>query len=103
LIQAGAGGRLVLKRYSIALVDRYAEISATGTLFFYSMFVMSSRPELLVSIPIVLFGLFRYWYVVEELNAGESPTDAVLNDKWLLLTVIFWVSVCIWNFLPIRG
>lgn len=103
LIQGGVSARSVLKSYSISLMDRYAEMSATGALVFYSMFVMSSRPELAVSVPIVLFGIFRYWYVVEKLNAGESPTDAVLDDTWLLLTVVFWISVCIWNFLPMRG
>lgn len=88
--------REVLKYYTIALVDRYAEIAATGALIFYGMFVMSSKPQLVVTIPLVLFGLYRYWYVVESLDGGESPTDALLEDKQLLLTVLLWVAACGW-------
>lgn len=96
LSQSGTEGRQVLKQYSKALVDRYAEMSATCALVFYSMFVMSSHPELVITVPLVLFGLFRYWYVVDVLDGGESPTDALLTDWPLLLTVIGWVAACIW-------
>lgn len=97
---SGVEGRKVLEKYSVGLVDRYAEMSATGALIFYSMFVMSARPELVISVPLVLFGLFRYWYVVEQLDGGESPTDALLTDWQLLLTVALWVGVCVWALWP---
>jgi 4-hydroxybenzoate polyprenyltransferase len=103
LSNIGSESRAVLQKYSISLVDRYSEMSATGALVFYSMFVMSSRPELVSSVPVVIFGLFRYWYVVEELNAGESPTDALWADKWLLFTVLIWVSICTWALWPTGG
>ena len=73
LSQNGAEGRKVLEKYSVSLVDRYAEMSATGALVFYSMFVMSAKPQLVITVPLVLFGLFRYWYVVEELDGGGVP------------------------------
>jgi 4-hydroxybenzoate polyprenyltransferase len=97
LAQSGYEGRKVLKKYSVALVDRYAEISATGALFFYSMFVMSVRPELVVTIPFVLYGLFRYWYVVELLDGGESPTDALFADWQLMAVIVLWVTACVWT------
>lgn len=87
----GVEGRKVLEKYSVSLVDRYAEMSATGALLFYSMFVMSAKPGLVITIPVVLFGLFRYWYVVETLDGGESPTDALFSDWQLTLTVLLWV------------
>lgn len=103
LKQSGSEGRKTLEKYTVALVDRYAEMSATGALLFYSMFVMSARPELVITIPLVLFGLFRYWFVVEALEGGESPTDALFADWPLLLTVILWVSACIWSLWPGQG
>jgi 4-hydroxybenzoate polyprenyltransferase len=96
LAQSGSEGRKVLKKYSVALVDRYAEISATGALLFYSMFVMSTRPALVITIPLVLYGLFRYWYVVEALDGGESPTDALFADWQLMAVVVLWVATCVW-------
>lgn len=100
LSQSGTEGRKVLEKYSVSLVDRYAEMAATGALLFYSIFVMSSKPELVITVPLVLFGLFRYWFVVEALDGGESPTDALLADWQLLLAVVLWVIACGWAFWP---
>jgi len=100
LSQSGTDGREVLAKYTKALVDRYAEMSATCALVFYSMFVMASRPELVITVPLVLFGLFRYWYVVDVLEGGESPTDALLSDWPLLVTVLAWGAACIWALWP---
>ncbi len=103
LSQSGTEGRKVLEKYTVSLVDRYAEMSATGALVFYSMFVMSAKPQLVITVPLVLFGLFRYWYVVEELDGGESPTDALIADWQLLLTVVLWVAACVWALWPAQG
>jgi decaprenyl-phosphate phosphoribosyltransferase len=100
LSQAGSQGRKVLEAYSVTLIDRYAEMSAMGALVFYSMFVMSAKPQLVVTVPLVIFGLFRYWYVVDAREGGESPTDALLSDAQLLLTVIAWVVACTWALWP---
>lgn len=100
LSQSGDQARKVLGSYSVALIDRYAEMSATGALVFYSMYVMSSRPELVVTVPLVLFGLFRYWYIVEAAEAGESPTDALFSDWQLMVTVLLWVGACAWTLWP---
>ena len=100
LNQNGTKGRKILEKYSVALIDRYAEMSATGALVFYSLFVMSSKPQMVVTIPLVLFGLFRYWYVTETLDGGESPTDELISDQQLLLTVILWIVSCAWALWP---
>ena len=103
LLRSGSEGRKVLEKYTVALVDRYAEMAATGALVFYSLFVMSAKPQLVLTVPVVLFGLFRYWYVVEALEGGESPTDAVAADWPLLLTVVAWVAACAWGLWPAAG
>lgn len=100
LASNGARSRAVLQAYSATLIDRYAEISATGALIFYSLFVMSTYPNLVFTIPLVIFGLFRYWYIVEQLDQGESPTDVILTDWSLALTVLAWIGVCIWMLWP---
>ncbi len=100
LASSGAKSRTVLHAYSGALIDRYAEISATGALIFYSLFVMSTYPNLVITIPLVIFGLFRYWYIVEQLDQGESPTDVILTDRSLALTVLAWIGVCMWMLWP---
>lgn len=96
LMHSGHSGRKVLENYSVALVDRFAEMSATGALIFYSLFAMTTNSNLVITIPLVLFGLFRYWYVVEREGAGESPTDVLVSDGKLLLTTIAWALACAW-------
>jgi 4-hydroxybenzoate polyprenyltransferase len=97
LRQQGDETRRVLRKYNVALVDRYAEMSATGALLFYSLFVMNARPELVITIPLVLFGLFRYWYIVESKEGGESPTEALLGDWQMIGTVALWGAACAWK------
>lgn len=91
----GIEARDVLRNYSVKLVERYAEMSATAALTFYSMFVITSRPNMAVTIPIVLFGIFRYWYLVDQGKEGESPTDSLLQDWQLISAVAIWVITSI--------
>jgi decaprenyl-phosphate phosphoribosyltransferase len=87
-------GRNVNKYYTAALLNRYAEISAIASLMFYSLYVMSEHPDLVITIPFVIYGIFRYWYLVELTDAGESPTETLLADGQLLITIIIWVALC---------
>lgn len=88
--------RKVLHYYTPNLVDKYAEMSATCAILFYSLFVMSDKPSLSYTIPFVLFGLYRYWFIVESKKSGESPTDALFSDVPLQITIISWVIACIY-------
>ncbi len=91
----GSTSRRVLARYSIALLERYAETAASSAIAFYGLFVITHRRALAVTVPFVLFGLFRYWYVIDVAGAGESPTETLWTDWPLILTVLLWVAISI--------
>ena len=55
---------------------------------------------MVITMPLVLYGLFRYWYLVETHNEGESPTDALLSDLPLMLTSLALVATCVWALWP---
>jgi decaprenyl-phosphate phosphoribosyltransferase len=97
LAASGDGARSVLRYYTLPLLDRYAQTAALSALMFYGLFVVTIRPKLNVTLPLVLFGLFRYWYIVETGRTSESPTDAVWSDWPLILTVLAWAAVCVWR------
>jgi decaprenyl-phosphate phosphoribosyltransferase len=97
LASSGDASRSVLQFYTLRLLDRYAETAALSAIMFYGLFVVTVRPKLNVTIPFVLFGLFRYWYIVETGGRGESPTDAVWTDPPLIITVILWAAVVVWR------
>ncbi|MDV2469325.1 decaprenyl-phosphate phosphoribosyltransferase [Acinetobacter chinensis] len=97
---AGSQSRGVLSQYSITLIDRFAEMSAICAVVFYSLYTMQVQPQLIITIPFVIFGLFRYWFIVDTLKGGESPTDVIIKDKQILFTVTVWIACCIWVLLP---
>ena len=95
LANSGIESREVLRMYSVELIDRYAEMSATGALIFYSLFVISSNARLVWTIPLVIFGLYRYWYVIEKRDGGDSPTDTVLTDPPLAVAILIRIGACL--------
>ncbi|MCW8333631.1 decaprenyl-phosphate phosphoribosyltransferase [Vibrio paucivorans] len=97
LVKSGASARQVLESYSLNLIDKYAEMSATCALLFYSLYVISDKPDMVYTIPFVLFGLYRYWYIVEMKDSGESPTDALFSDPLLQVTILGWISTCFYS------
>lgn len=97
LMRSGNRARSVLQHYSISLIDKYSEMSAICAILFYSLFVISDKPNMVYTIPFVLFGLYRYWFIVELKNAGESPTDALFGDRGLQLTILGWCVACLYS------
>ncbi|MCZ4372669.1 decaprenyl-phosphate phosphoribosyltransferase [Vibrio diazotrophicus] len=97
LMKSGESARNVLKHYSVELVDKYAEMSATCAILFYSLFIISDKPDMVYTIPFVLFGLYRYWFIVEAKDSGESPTDALFADRLLQLTILGWCGACFYG------
>jgi decaprenyl-phosphate phosphoribosyltransferase len=88
----GKSSRKILGKYSDEFLNDIVLIAATSTLFFYSMFIVTNRPNLAITLPIVIFGIFRYLYLTKNNKfIFDSPTDVLLKDKQLILTVIFWL------------
>jgi 4-hydroxybenzoate polyprenyltransferase len=92
--RAGSGGRAVLSRYAPALLDRVIAGSAVATLAAYCGYVVVVRPALAVTVPFVVFGLFRYLRVLRRPDAHETPSDVLWRDAPLLATVLAWGAVC---------
>lgn len=97
LATSGAGGRRVLGDYTLPLLDGYAQTAASASVVFYSLYVLDVRPALVVTVPFVLLGIFRYSYLVQTRNLGESPTEALWTDVPLILTVLGWAALCLWQ------
>jgi decaprenyl-phosphate phosphoribosyltransferase len=90
----GDGARAVLGQYTVPLLERFALMASVCAMVFYSMFVVTTRPILAFTIPLVLFGIFRYWFLVDRNGRGESPTDALWSDRPLAITVVAWGILC---------
>lgn len=89
-----ANQRKVLNFYSVELLDQLMNIITAVLIMFYSMYAASEEPAMMFSIPFVLYGIFRYYYLIHMKNAGGKPEEVLLNDKHILVTVLLF-SVCV--------
>jgi len=112
LLQGQSESRKVLGRYPEKLLDVYTSMFANTTWVTYAMFtfmfpsfsfsgkVLSlladlprtfrSEKWLMLTIPVVIYGVMRYLQLVYERNEGESPAKILTSDRPMLITVVTW-------------
>ncbi|MGR6544883.1 decaprenyl-phosphate phosphoribosyltransferase [Paenibacillus tundrae] len=100
LLEGNTGShRKVLDNYSITLLDQFNTIVTTATIISYSLFTFTSDRtiHLMWTIPLVIYGMFRYLYLIHMKNQGGSPDRVLFEDKPILITVILYVIsvICI--------
>ena len=85
-------GRPVLEGYSLALVDQLVSVVAASTISAYALYTFTARPSkaMMATIPFVLFGVFRYLYLIHQRDLGEEPELVLLTDLQTLLCVVAW-------------
>ncbi len=91
-------GRGVISEYSAPLLDQMTAIVTSALLMSYALYTIQSvaaarHPYLLASFPFVLYGVFRYLYLIHVKQQGEEPDEAMLRDKPLLASVALWALV----------
>ncbi len=93
--------RKVLSDYDVVFVDQMNTIAATGTIISYALYTVSEKAvqafhsELLIyTTPFVIYGIFRYLYLLHKKNLGESPTQIVTRDIPIIINSIFWLISC---------
>ncbi len=83
--------RQILKEYSLPLLDQMITIVVTCTLIAYSLYTFegpTGNQRLTITIPFVLYGMFRYLYLVYVRMEGGSPEEVLLRDRPMLGTVM---------------
>lgn len=94
--------RRVLRFYSIEILDLGISVSATASILAYSLYaVESERPwHMLATLPFVIFGIFRYLYLMYSRGRGEAPEEVLLRDPTMLGTVLLWAGALLLVFYP---
>jgi 4-hydroxybenzoate polyprenyltransferase len=89
-------GRPVLEGYSLALVDQLIAVVAAATVLAYAVYTLTARETqaLAVTIPFVLFGVFRYLLLLHQAGEGEEPENVLVGDGPILATVLAWACAC---------
>ncbi|MEI6124925.1 MAG: decaprenyl-phosphate phosphoribosyltransferase, partial [Pseudomonadota bacterium] len=94
--------RKILFEYSPELLDQMISIVTTATVIVYILYTISEdtvkkfgSDNLKYTTPFVLYGIFRYLYLIHQRNEGGSPEKVLLNDRPLLYAVLLYgVTAC---------
>jgi hypothetical protein len=99
-LQDGAGEhRKILEEYSPEMLDQMITVVMSCTLMAYALYTFNSptakgHRSLMATIPFVIYGLFRYLYLVHRKNAGGSIATELLEDRPLIVCVVLWALAC---------
>jgi 4-hydroxybenzoate polyprenyltransferase len=95
--KGAAGHRKSLEEYNVPLLDEMMGIATAASILGYSIYSISDRTirmvstKLWVTIPFVVYGIFRYLYLVHVRGHGGNPDRLLLSDKPLLLNILLWI------------
>jgi len=98
LLAQGAGShRKVLEGYTLPLLDQYIMIVSGTTIVAYSLYTFSApnvpkNDSMMLTIPFVVYTIFRYLYLIEVKNAGGAPEEILLSDRPFQVAMFLWAA-----------
>lgn len=94
--------RKILEEYSPHLLDQMIGVVTASTLMAYALYTMASETiekfgtsYMILTIPFVIYGIFRYLYLVHQKEMGGNPTTILITDKPILINVVLWGIVSV--------
>lgn len=97
LSDTAAGHRRILAEYSPYLLDQMIAVVTASCVMAYAFYTTAPETRekfqtdrLIWTVPFVLYGIFRYLYLVHQKEQGGSPTDVLSTDRPLLINVALW-------------
>jgi 4-hydroxybenzoate polyprenyltransferase len=87
--------RKVLDGYTLPLLDQLITIVSGTTIIAYSLYTFSApnlpdNHAMMLTIPFVMYGIFRYLYLIEVKHRGGAPEEVLFSDHPLQITIILW-------------
>ncbi len=85
--------RKILDEYQPEMLEQMISVVTSSTVMAYSLYTFTSGHSkyLMGTIPFVVYGIFRYQYLVHQKDIGGNPEVALLKDKPMLINIILWV------------
>ena len=103
MAEESAGRRRVLNHYSPAFLDQMINVVTASAVVSYALYAVAPETaekydtqDLIYTIPLVLFGIFRYLYLVYQRPGEASPTEALLRDVPFLVNLVLWGLAVLW-------
>jgi 4-hydroxybenzoate polyprenyltransferase len=103
LADGAAGQRPVLDHYSPAFLDQMINVVTASAVVSYALYAVAPETVakfhtqgLIYTIPLVLFGIFRYLYLMYQRSEQRNPTEAILRDPPFLINIVLWGMAVVW-------
>ncbi len=103
LAEDASGQRPVLSHYSPEFLDQMINVVTASTVVAYAMYAIAPETvekfhtrQLIYTIPMVLFGIFRYLYLIYQKPTNRNPTEAILRDPPFLINILIWAMAALW-------
>jgi 4-hydroxybenzoate polyprenyltransferase len=102
LLSAGdsKAARAVLADYSLPFLDLFITIAASASMITYALYTVSDRTvaflgtgDLIYTIPLVLYGLLRYLFLVYRYRKGEDPAVLIARDFGMIVAILLWLGL----------
>ncbi len=92
-----SSSRKSLRRYNVRMLDQYLGIATTGVVLSYALYTVQGAATswMTLTIPLVLFGVFRYIWLVEHRGEGEAPDETLIRDVPILLTGMLYGAMAV--------
>lgn len=94
--------RSVLIKYNSYFIDQMIAIITSSMVVVYMLYTVDARTvkefgsmNLMASIPFVYYGIFRYLYLIHQLQIEGDPTRILLSDKKMQINLVLWIVICI--------
>jgi len=91
--------RPILQEYSPYLLDQMISVVTASTVVAYCLYTISEKTvakfgssRLIYTVPFVLYGIFRYLYLIHKKGEGGSPESLILKDKPFLAGILLWIA-----------
>ena len=99
LLDGGAGHRAVLENYSEPLLDQMMAVATSATVIAYCLYTIAPETvakfgthNLMLTVPFVLYAVYRYLYLVYRKEMGGAPEQALWGDLPLVVDVLLWMA-----------
>jgi 4-hydroxybenzoate polyprenyltransferase len=93
-----ANHRPILREYNTYLLDQMISVVTASTLLAYCLYTISAETvakfgtrNLIFTVPFVLYGIFRYLYLIHQKAGGGTPEALIIRDKPLLADIFLWI------------
>jgi 4-hydroxybenzoate polyprenyltransferase len=94
------GHRRNLESYSVEFIDQLIVLISSAALMTYALYTFSAENlprnhSMMLTIPVVMYGLFRYLFLVRDGEVGAAPEDLLFRDRPLLVSVAVWALLAV--------